>query len=99
MSSKAVRNVSRADTELAAAAVDAVKWLTTIPVEAVRVTAHNGWLELEGEVQWSHQRQTLEEVTRHLPGVEGVSNHVQIKSIPVQPDISSLLGNSEFQNR
>ena len=79
------------DKDLAAAAADAIEWLTTIPQETIKVTARNGWLYLEGTVDWRHQRTTLEEVTRHLPGVQGVIDSIRIKSVPTQMETSTVL--------
>lgn len=62
----------RADAELAAAAVDAIDVLTTVSHESIKITAHNGWLRLEGTVAGRHQRIVLDEITRNLPGVQGV---------------------------
>jgi len=69
-----------ADTELVAAATDAIEVLTTVPQESIKVTAHNGWLHLEGTVNWRHQRTILEDVTRHLPGVRGVTDSIVIEA-------------------
>src|SRR5689334_7468553 len=65
-----------ADTGLAAAAAEAIEVLTTVPPESIKVTARNGWLYLEGEVDWRHQRTIVEDVTRHLPGVRGVIDSI-----------------------
>jgi len=70
-----------ADTALAAAAVEAIETLTTVPLESIKVTAHNGWLRLEGTVDWQHQRTTVEEVTRNLVGVEGVKDLIRVNSL------------------
>ncbi len=72
--------VSR-DKELAAAAVDAMECLTTVPLETIRVTASNSWLHLEGTVSQPHQRITLEEVVRNLPGVRGITDCVTVARI------------------
>ena len=80
-----------ADHALASAASDAIKWLTTIPEEAIHVTAHHGWLKLEGKVHWRHQRNTVEDVTRHLPGVKGVSNSIRIESDPAFREVGAVL--------
>lgn len=75
-------DISRsADTDLAAAAVNAIEVLTTIPPESIKVTARNGWLYLEGEVEWRHQRNIVEDVTRHLPGVRGVIDEIIIHAV------------------
>ena len=67
------------DNELAAAAVDAICTLTTVPPETIQVTARNGWLQFEGTVSWRHQRNTVEEVTRHLPGVRGLNDSIVVR--------------------
>jgi osmotically-inducible protein OsmY len=77
---------ARADTELAAAATNAIDCLTTVPLDRIKVSAQQGWLYLEGTVNWDHQRITLEEVTRPLAGVRGVTNSVMIQSFHACPD-------------
>jgi len=67
------------DADLATAAVGAIECLTTVPLDTVRVTARYGLLRLKGTVACEHQRTTLEEVTRHLPGVRGVIDSITIK--------------------
>jgi len=69
-----------ADSDLAAAATDAIAWLTTVPQETITVTALNGWLHLEGTVNRRQQRIIVEDVTRHLPGVRGVTDSIIIKA-------------------
>ena len=68
------------DTDLAAAATNAIAWLTTVPQETIAVTARNGWLHLEGTVNYRHQRTIVEDVTRHLPGVRGVTDSIIIEA-------------------
>jgi osmotically-inducible protein OsmY len=70
---------ARSDTELAAAVTEAIDCLTTVPLDRVRVRARDGWLHLEGSVNWDRQRTTLEEVTRPLEGVRGVTNSIMIQ--------------------
>jgi osmotically-inducible protein OsmY len=66
------------DRRLAAAATEAIEILTTVPQESIKVTARNGWLCLEGTVNWRHERTIVEDVTKHLPGVRGVSDLITI---------------------
>ena len=67
------------DEQLAATAFDAIQILTTVPPEKLQVTAHNGWLCLNGAVTWQHQRNTVEDVTRHLPGVRGLTDFIEVE--------------------
>jgi osmotically-inducible protein OsmY len=79
------------DEELARAAAEAIEWLTTIPQGRIKVIARNGWLHLDGTVDRLHQRTTLEEVTRHLPGVKGVIDSITINAVPTQAELRTLL--------
>ena len=41
--------------------------------------AGNGWLTLEGEVEWNYQRQRAEEAVRRVRGIKGITNHIVVK--------------------
>jgi len=75
----------RTDGDLAAASVDAIKWITTVPEDSVKVIVRDGWLTLEGAVEGRHQRVAAEEAVRNLAGVRGVTNLVVVapKTAPV----------------
>lgn len=60
------------------AAIFALDCLTTVPLESIRVTARNSLLHLDGTVTSSHQRITLEEVARNVPGVRGVVDRIEV---------------------
>jgi osmotically-inducible protein OsmY len=66
------------DTELQAAAGEAIQWLTTVPRETIKVTARDGWLTLEGEVEERHQAHCIEELVREVPGVRGVRSALTV---------------------
>jgi osmotically-inducible protein OsmY len=68
------------DGEIAAAAAHKIVWSTTIPKGSVEITIRNGWVILEGEVEWWYQKNAAEVAVRHLSGVHGVSNSISIKS-------------------
>jgi osmotically-inducible protein OsmY len=69
----------RTDPEIAAAAVNALKWDNLIPSEKIKVTVSKGWVTLEGEVEWQYQKQDAERDVRNLWGVKGVSNLIGVK--------------------
>jgi osmotically-inducible protein OsmY len=68
------------DAEIAAAAVNALKWNVFVPSKDIKVIVENGWVTLEGEVRWRFQREAAEEDVRVLPGVKGITNKIRIKS-------------------
>ena len=47
--------------------------------DGIRVIAGNGWLTLEGEVEWNYQRQRAEEAVRRVRGIKGITNHIVVK--------------------
>jgi osmotically-inducible protein OsmY len=69
----------RTDGEIAAAAAHKIAWATTIPTGTVEITVRNGWIILEGEVEWWYQKNAAETVMRSISGVHGVSNSISIK--------------------
>jgi osmotically-inducible protein OsmY len=69
----------RPDPEIARDAVAAIKSQLPISSEHIKVVVKNGWVTLEGQVEWQYQRQTAENAVRRLKGVKGVSNLIQLK--------------------
>src|ERR1700687_5221857 len=69
----------RPDPEIARDAVAAIKSQLPISWEKIKITVKNGWVTLEGNVEWQYQRQTAENAVRHVKGVRGVSNMIQLK--------------------
>jgi osmotically-inducible protein OsmY len=72
-------SVDRTDTDIAKAAVDALRWNVSVPADSVKVRVEKGWLTLEGEVPWDYQRRAAERAVRNLSGVKGISNLIQVK--------------------
>jgi osmotically-inducible protein OsmY len=52
-----------------------------VPVvaEQIKVVVRNGWITLEGEVEWEYQRLAAERAVRRIKGLKGVSNTIQVK--------------------
>jgi osmotically-inducible protein OsmY len=87
-----VRTVGeRTDADIAAAAVEALKWDASIPADKVHVTVDKGWVTLKGEVEWQFQRQEAERVVRRLWGVKGVSNLITVKPLASPTDLKKKI--------
>jgi osmotically-inducible protein OsmY len=69
----------RPDPEIARDAVAAIKSQLPISSEHIKIVVKDGWVTLEGQVEWQYQRQTAEVAVRRIKGVKGVSNLVQLK--------------------
>ena len=72
-------SAQRDDSELAAAALNAIQWDALIPDNRIRVSVSNGWVTLEGQVEWQYQKQDAETIVRRLRGVKGVMNLIALK--------------------
>jgi osmotically-inducible protein OsmY len=82
----------RTDTELAHAVVDALRWDVTVPNELLKARVEDGWITLEGNVEWRYQREAAERAVRNLAGVKGVANLIMVKPKPVSPyEVSSKI--------
>jgi osmotically-inducible protein OsmY len=68
----------RPDPDIARDAVAAIKSQLPISSEHIKVVVKNGWVSLEGQVEWQYQRQTAEKAVRRIKGVKGVSNLIQL---------------------
>src|SRR5882757_4310276 len=69
----------RPDPEIARDAVAAIKSQLPISSEHIKIVVKNGWVTLEGQVEWQYQRQTAESAVRRIKGVKGVSNLIQLQ--------------------
>jgi osmotically-inducible protein OsmY len=79
------------DPDIATAAVHVLTWNTRVPKDRVRATVRNGWVTLEGHVDWWHEKDAAERAIRNLAGVVGITNDIEVKT-HVQPgDVRSRI--------
>jgi osmotically-inducible protein OsmY len=69
----------RTDTDVAHAVANALRWDIEVPDDRIKARVENGWVWLEGEVEWQYQRMAAERAVRYLTGVKGLTNLVRIK--------------------
>lgn len=69
----------RTDGDIAATAVKQINLSVTIPPGAAQVTVREGWVTLDGEVEWWYQKNAAENAVQYLAGVKGVINLIAIK--------------------
>ncbi|MEA3154880.1 MAG: hypothetical protein QOK44_2469, partial [Betaproteobacteria bacterium] len=70
----------RPDPEIARDAVSALKTQLPYSADSIKIVVNNGWITLEGEVEWNYQKERAEEAVRHVKGVKGVMNMIQVKA-------------------
>jgi osmotically-inducible protein OsmY len=69
----------RSDTDIAHAVVNALRWDIQVPDDRIKATVEEGWIALDGEVEWQYQKWAAEGAVRNLTGVKGVSNLIAVK--------------------
>lgn len=72
-------SLHRTDGDIAAAAASQIDWSTTIPLGTIDITVREGWITLEGEVEWWQQKIAAGNVVHYLSGVKGMSNLISLK--------------------
>ena len=87
-----------ADDEIAKRAVNTIAWHTSIPGGAVQISVQSGWIKLTGKVEWQYQKTAAEDAVRHLAGVIGVTNQIEIKPRPSTHDIKQRIENALKRN-
>jgi osmotically-inducible protein OsmY len=70
----------RADDEIAARAIEILKWQVGFPAERIRVKVEKGIVTLTGDVDWQFQRAEADHVVHKLSGVVGVLNQIRVAS-------------------
>jgi osmotically-inducible protein OsmY len=72
-------SLKQSDKDIAAAAIGALKWDYEVPDGKVKVVVNDGWVKLDGTVDWQFQRDAADRCVRYLRGVVGVTNEISIK--------------------
>lgn len=68
----------RSDTDIAERALSALT-LRGAPLEKIKVIVKNGWVTLEGEVDYYFHKQEAEQAVSVLAGVTGVTNNIKVR--------------------
>jgi osmotically-inducible protein OsmY len=90
---------ARSDADLAKAVADALRWDVEVPERTIKTSVRDGWITLEGTVDWQYQRAAADGAVRYLVGVKGVTNQIAVtpssgRSIDVKQHIKAALTRS-----
>jgi osmotically-inducible protein OsmY len=69
----------RTDEEIARSVANALAWNASVPPDRVKAQVSQGWVTLEGTVEWQFQKEAAERAVRPLRGVRGVTNNIIVK--------------------
>jgi osmotically-inducible protein OsmY len=82
------------DKEIEEAANSQLKWSSILPRGSVSATVKDGWLTLNGDVEWWYQKNASENLVHHLSGVRGVSNLVELKPRATPSGVEAAIASS-----
>jgi osmotically-inducible protein OsmY len=89
---------TRSDPEIARDAVEELENHVLVPADKIKVTVRNGWVTLEGTVDWQYQKNLAESAVKKLRGVIGITNNINVKPnvspIDIQKKIEEALKRS-----
>jgi len=82
---KPIDRFARTDTEIASAVRNALEWDALVPNELIQSTVTDGWVTLEGDVDYWREREDAERAILRLAGAVGVINKITIRKGTVDP--------------
>ena len=69
----------RPDADIVREAISALKTELPYSSENIKVIARDGWLTLEGAVEWNYARERAESAVKRVRGAKGVTNSIALK--------------------
>jgi osmotically-inducible protein OsmY len=77
---KSMFSDQKSDTEIAIAALKALKWSLHSESNKIKVKVEDGWISLEGQLTWNYQKETAKRSVASISSVKGVFNYITIDS-------------------
>ncbi len=84
-------STARTDPEIARDAVHELESHVSIPADKIKVSVKNGWVTLEGTVDWQFQKTLAESALKKLRGVTGIFNKIEVKPKITPTEVKSKI--------
>lgn len=89
------KGAGTADDTIANRALKIIDWSSDVPDGDIKIIVQDGWVTLEGEVDWQYQKETVERAVRKLSGVVGIHNELTLRprvdAVNIQRSIEEAL--------
>lgn len=72
-------STKQSDSDLATACVAALRARISVPDEKLQVIVRDGWVTLEGDVDWQYQKVASEQAIYYLYGIRRITNAIHVK--------------------
>jgi osmotically-inducible protein OsmY len=73
------------DTEIAMAVKNALTWHSAVNEDAIEIKVDEGWVYLDGTVEWDYMKKAVENAVSNLMGVRGLTNRIKVNAHPIEP--------------
>src|SRR5689334_11932606 len=83
--------LTRTDPEIARDAVREIESHISLPADKIKITVKNGWVTLDGTVDWQYQKTLAESAVKKLRGVLGVTNNITVKPQVTPTELKSKI--------
>ncbi|MEN9993721.1 MAG: hypothetical protein RL762_378 [Bacteroidota bacterium] len=78
---KFANDTTKTDLDLATEVLSGMKWNWSVPNDKIQVKVEDGWITLDGAVEWNYQRDAAKNCAADLIGVKGVINNIKVNSL------------------
>ena len=79
----------RRDFDIAQSALINLRFNASIPSDGIQVLVENGWITLDGEVEWQSQKTAAGYAVQYLLGVRNITNRIAVKPKLSSGDVKS----------
>lgn len=77
----------KTDAEIASAVRHSLEWDAFVADQRIKSTVSDGWVTLEGDVEYLREKEDAERAVRYLTGVKGVWNRIVVRATKAEPEV------------
>jgi osmotically-inducible protein OsmY len=89
---KVPNTIGKTDPEIATEVRNALMWNSNVEEDKIEVKVDNGWIYLDGTVNWKFEKTVAETMIEGLEGVRGITNNITVKARTIdQGDIKKKI--------
>src|ERR1700693_6266614 len=71
-------SAERSDADIAHWVLGGLRFHVDVSYYRIQVTVENGWVTLDGEVEWQYQKIAADNAIKYVMGVKGFTNNIRI---------------------
>jgi len=86
------------DEVIASRCLEVMRWNTDTVADRMLIEVQQGWVTLEGEVDWQYQKEAAQDAVRKLSGVVGINNRLIVRPKVGVEDIKARIETALARN-